>query len=350
MTFSFATSEAAREIIALMEAEAAPGDLSLLYMRRDDPLASMLSESSQSVIGIMRDDEGAVAAMVAIIPMMMYIGGELKNVCYITSMKKSPSYTKNVNWIRVFSAMDATGDYDAYFCSFVEENDPVQQMFIKRRSHIPYSIPLCKYETFIYAPYVRVKDPCPELTLVRCSEKDAGDALQFISERQKHKDLAAGEINGLLPEDLYCLKKDGRIVAAAALWDRREVKQYYLKECKGKMRFLRALNPLFSMLGYVKIPPDDTLLKFAFISFLEAEDDSPELMTSLFCRLKEEARKSFDIIVIGASHNSPKYSFCKKIRHISFTTVINEIVMNGVNDKPSAGINGENIDLECALL
>lgn len=352
MRFSFATSSDAPEVLSLLEAEAAPGNLQLLYTRRDDPVASFTEESPESVTGLIRDDSGRAVAMVTIIPRRMYIGGQVRNVCYITSMKKDPSYTRQINWHRVFSRMDATGSYDAYYCSFIIENDPVRKMFLKRRTHIPYSVALDKYETFIFSPKVRVKDPFPELELCRIAGPEAA---AFLTSCGKKHDLFPSlkdspDISALLDEGIYCLKKDGRIVAAGALWDRRKVKQYYLMECRGIMKLLRLCNPLLSMLGYITLPPDDTMVKFAFLSFMTAEDDSPELLTSLFCRLKAEAQFSYDMIVAGATHSGSEYPVLRKIRAISFTTEINEIVMNGINDKPPAGIDGKSLDLECALL
>lgn len=83
---------------------------------------------------------------------------------------------------------------------------------------------------------------------------------------------------------------------------------------------------------------------------MEAENDDPELYTSLFCRIKEEAKGTYESVIVSTVAGSPKYLAFKKIRGISFPHHIAQIVMNGINNTPPADINGENVDIEAALL
>ena len=116
------------------------------------------------------------------------------------------------------------------------------------------------------------------------------------------------------------------------------------------MKIVRALNPLLSLLGYVTIPPDDTLIKFAYVAFMESENDDTSLMISLFARMKEAAGGSYDLLCLSTTDAGLKYRAFKKIRGITMTQHIVQIVMQGINDKPAADINGDKMDIECALL
>lgn len=355
MEFSFGTSKDAPEVLRLLEGESYKGDLSIIFTRRSDPVESLLMESDGAITGVIRDKSGHVIATLSAVPRHMYIGGELKKVAYLTGFKKDLSYNKIINWKTVFSKMNETGNYDCYFCCFVGDNDLIINMLTKRRARLPYTLPICKLEAFIYNPRVKVKDPHPELEFKRATADSINYVLSFISGQGKGHDMfhkldSVSDIKTLKSEDFYYLTKDGRVVAAAALWNRQSVKQYILKECRGKMKLARCLNPLLSLLGYVKFPPDNTQVNLAYISFAEAENNDPELLTSLLSRIMKEADGKFEAVIIGAVPSSWKHKVYKKIRGISIMHNIAQIVMNGINDNPPADIDGENSDLECALL
>ena len=355
MNCYFAKSEDAPDIVRLMNEEAYPGDLSLAFSRTDDPVASLEAENDGSFTVIARDDDGSPIAMCGAIPRYMYIGGELKLVAYVTGMRRKKSYKKMINWKKIFAEMNSTADYDASICCIYSDNDHMLNMMSKKRGKMPYSLPIAKTTELFYSPRVRVKDPHPELEFSNVTEKDLDQVIGFLREQGSRHDLfpkldSISDIKGLKPEDLYCLKRDGKVVAAAAMWDRRDVKQFRLNECRGKMKLVRALNPLLSLLGYVTIPPDDTLIKFAYVAFMESENDDTSLMISLFARMKEAAGGSYDLLCLSTTDAGPKYRAFKKIRGITMTQHIVQIVMQGINDKPAADINGDKMDIECALL
>ena len=355
MSFSYGTSKDAPQVLKLLEGESYKGDLRIIFTRRDDPVESLLKENDGSVTGVVRDSEDRIIATISLIPRQMYIGGELKSVAYITGYKKDQSYKKIINWRKVFLKISEIGYFDACFCCFVGDNDMIIKMLSKRRAKLPHAIPICMLEAFIYNPALKVKDPHPELQFKQGTEDSVSGITGFISAQGKGRDLfhkldSVDDIKGLKAEDFYCLIRDGKPVAAAAIWNRQDVKQYYLKECRGKMKLLRCLNPLLSLLGFIRLPADNTKVNLAYISFAEAENDDPGLMTSLLCRILKEAKKDYDAVVISAVPTSKKFTVLKKIRGIRITHYIAQLDMSSINNIPPAAIDGENTDLECALL
>ncbi len=355
MRFSFGTTEDAKEVLRLLELESYKGDLRIIFTRRDDPVNSLLMENDAAVTGVIRDSEDRVVATISVIPRVMYIGGELKNVAYITGFKRDHSYKNMINWKEVFARLDETGDYDVCICCFVGDNESVIKMLTKRRERLPYAIPVCKMDAFIINPKVKVKNPHPELQFSQVTASDEKEVISFVNEHGKRHDLfhkldSVSDVKGLKAEDFYCLKRDGRVVAAAAIWNRQDVKQYILKECRGKMKLVRLLNPLLSALGYITIQPDNTKVNLAYVSFMEAENDDPELYTSLFCGIKEAAMGTYESVIVGTVVGTSKYAAFKKIRGLTFSHNIAQIAMNSINNKLPTDINGENADIEAALL
>lgn len=83
---------------------------------------------------------------------------------------------------------------------------------------------------------------------------------------------------------------------------------------------------------------------------MEAENDDPELYTSLFCGIKEAAMGTYESVIVGTVVGTSKYAAFKKIRGLTFSHNIAQIAMNSINNKLPADINGENADIEAALL
>lgn len=99
--------------------------------------------------------------------------------------------------------MNAAGTYDAYICCFVGDNDTVIKMLTKKRTRLPYALPINKYEAFIYNPCVRVKDPHPELDFARADADDVNEVTAFISECGNNiARIVTNGINDVPPADI----------------------------------------------------------------------------------------------------------------------------------------------------
>ncbi|MBR6469445.1 MAG: hypothetical protein IKS84_03605 [Lachnospiraceae bacterium] len=353
MGFEFAAREDAEGILRIMEEDTAPGGLKLLYTRRDDPLSSFLSESHESAVGVIKKD-GRVIATIAAIPRLMYINGRESRVCYVTNMKRLPGVDIQLNWYEMFEKMCKKVNCDIYFCSLITGNDDVERMLGKKRKFMPYSVKMTGYKTYIISPSVKIKAAAAGVEFVRAAKDDEEGLVRFLNENGRKRNLfpvfdKLSDLGDLGADDFYLLKRDGNIVAAGALWDRRNVKQYVLVRCSGIYAWIRRINVIISKLGYITLPKDGQAADFAFISFLTAKDDDAELyryLLKMICAAADDRA----MLVTGTDVSNPKYGVLEGIRSVSFTSMINEIIMTNIDKKVPEHFDGGNLELECALL
>lgn len=360
--FSFATPEDSAGILRIMEADITPGGLQLLYTRRDDPCGSFLAESPGTVVGVIKAEEKEVATIAAI-PRKMYIGGIPRKVCYVTNMKRLKDADVFINWYEMFKEMCREVGCDFYFCSLLNDNEEVQKMLHKKRRYMPYSEVMCGYKTYIINPgsrtfLLRLKNGAGQnlkAGLCRGRNCDEAEIVSFLNDTGRDRDLfpvikKLSDIGDIRAEDFCLLKRDGHIVAAGALWDRRKVKQYVVKGCHGIYAVLRLLNPVLPLLGYIQIPGDDKTADFAFISFLLAMDDREEYYRILLEYICKEAAGRYKMLVIGTDSANAKRSLLDSLKSVSFETQFNEIIMTNMDSRIPPEYDRGRIEAECALL
>ncbi len=351
--YALASDEDAGGILKIMEEDIAPGDLGLLYTRRDDPLKSFAGESRQTKVGVIRKD-GEVIATIAAIPREMYINGRPRKVCYVTNMKRLCGSDEMLNWHEIFEKICRIIDCDIYFCSLIKGNDPVHNMLSKRRKYMPYTEAMTGYKTYVLSPKARVKGRCGAGEFMRAGSDDERELTEFLNRNGSRRNLfptfdKLSDIGDIKADDFYLLKDGGCIVAAGALWDRTGVKQYVLKKCSGIYAILRRLNKLLDILGYITLPEDDSVVENAFISFLTVSNDDEGYLRRFLKEILKEA-KDYRMLVIGTDVNNPKYKVLESIRAVSFESELNEVIMTGIDQKTPEAFDRTLIEAECALL
>jgi hypothetical protein len=354
--FAYADTDDGADILKIMESDITPGGLKLLYTRRDNPFESFLKESKEAKVGVIRAD-GRIAATIAAIPRRMYIGGREARVCYVTNMKRRKDCDININWHEMFKEMCMAVDCEYYYCLLLDDNDSVQMMLHKKRKYMPYSIPICGYKTYIISPGVRVRQPDSLSTVERArgGAEDERDIIEFLTRNGRHRDMfpvfdRLSDVGELKAEDFFLLKRNGRIAAAGALWNRGSVKQYIVKECHGIYALLRFMNPVLPYLGYIRIPQDDEPAPIAYISFMLADGDDEEMYRMLLAYICSEANRDYSMLVIGTDDMNPKRRTLDGFKSVSFKTQINEVIMTGISGKERLEHVWSNMEVECALL
>ena len=352
--FSFATREDGAGILKIMESDIAKGEIKLFYTRRPNPYDSFMEESDKSIVGIFKRD-GEIVGTIAGVPRNAYVAGNKYNVCYATNMKRLHDLKSRINWIEAFNKMYDPLDCSVYFCSVVKENTDVLKMLKKERPKLPFAVEMDGYRTYIISPTAPVRNTCADLKFRRATEADEADVLAFLKIWGGQKSLfpVIESLNGKnIPKitDFYILHRDGNIKALGALWDRSKSKQYVVEEYSGKVAFLRSFNPIISRLGYVKIPPEGTQIKFTFLSFLLAEEYKCDYYRTFLYHIMGEVKKTHDMLVLGTNDHNEKREVLDEMRSLKFDTRLCEVVMENFRGAERVKFDYTNIEVECALL
>lgn len=341
-----------QEILRILESSAAKGNIELLYTRRPDAYESYMKESGESRIFVSKDDERTIGTCAELIR-EVYIGGEICNTAYICGLKKDARYGGSVGFGAGFIRELWREDIDFYYCSVVSDNKDAQKMFEKSRRIISMN-PITEYTTYILSTNVKIKSQTHDLDFRQATENDLKKLIDFLNKQGRKNDLfpvitSLKQFYGLTYKDFYILSKDNRIVATAALWNQTEYKQYVVKQYRGIMKSARMANPILSLLGYIKLPRENTTLDFPLLSFFISEDGNQEYYRIFLSEIKREIGKKYKMFVIGMPRNHFASSIFNKLPSIHFDTKLYEITFPW-SKQNCKKINVENLTPECALL
>ena len=354
--FDFATAEDAEGILEIMESDIAGGAIKLLYTRRDNPLVSYHMESSESVVGVVKNGR-RVCATIACIPSRIYLEGEIRRLSYVTGYKKRKDESAVINWYHAFDRMYGATKCDLYYCSVVTDNKAVLEMLHSPRKRMPYAVPIDTYHTYIINPAAKVglSKSAENLSFKRATKQDEKALIDFYRRCGKKRNFfpvidSPDFMEGLDISDYYILYNGNEVVSAAALFDRTDCKQYIVKEYAGYMRFLRIFNPLLSLMGFVNLPKENTPFNFVYLSFFLAQNDDMDYYRIMLHYIMKAAAKKYSMIIHGVNEHNPKKKLFDKVRHISFTTQLNEVNLSQISGKPIPAYDKRNIEVDCASL
>jgi hypothetical protein len=283
----------------------------------------------------------------------VYIDGKPRRAGYICGFKKDAEHKGNVGFGTDLVRGLCRDNVDFFYCSVVTENSETKKKFWKKRSIFSMKA-LCRYKTYIINPKVKMKKSSHSFSFRKATKADEKILLEFLQKEGMKKDLFPvfenfESFDNLCVENFYILSDENGIVAAGALWNRTDCKQYIVKRYGKIMKLARIFNPVLSLLGYIKLPRENEPLDFPMLSFVLCRDDNKEYFRTFLNDVKEEVQKNHGIFVIGLPESHFASDVIKGIKSINFETEICEIRFPW-KEREYAEINSNKIFPECALL
>ena len=316
------------EILRILESSSSQGNLELLYTRRPDAYESYQKEWGETRVFVSRKDDRMIGTCAEIIR-DVYINEITSKAAYVCGLKKDADYDGFIGFGMNFIRSLQRDDIDFYYCSVLSENDHALQVFGNGSRLISFQ-PISTYTTYILKPKRFPKKLPITDTFHRATEADREELEAFLRCEGSRKDLFPKidyieSVHGLHVDDFYCLRKDGKIVATAALWNQTDYKQYVVKRYGGVMKLMRLLNALISALGYIRLPKEDQPLVFPMVSFFLCKEDSSELGIRFMEQLEACIRERYPMYVIGLGRDHFATPYFQKRKSIHFDTKFLEI-------------------------
>lgn len=341
-----------KEILRILESSAAKGRIELLYTRRPDAYDSYKKDYGEARI-FASSNGGRMVGTCAELIREVYIGGKPAKAAYICGLKKDADYTGGVSFGVNFIRSLQRDDIDIYYYSVIADNRKAASMF-EKKSRLISATPLTEYTTFIISSKLKLKAANHDLMFRQASCQDTPQLIAFLNDEGKKKDFfpvitSLSQFHHLTYKDFYLLIKNDRIVAAAALWNQTEYKQYVVKQYRGIMQQIRILNPLLSLLGYIKLPKENTPLVFPMLSFFLCQDDNETYYKTLLSHLLPEIRKKYDLFVIGLPKNHFASSLLHKLPNIHFDTKLYALSFPW-SSRTDKKVDTQHLYPECGLL
>ncbi len=340
-------------ILKILECSPAKGSIELLYTRRPDAYLSYQKESDEAFVYVAKEDERIVGT-VAEITRQVYIGEKKKKAAYICGLKKDIDFPGAVNFGRAFFHSLVKEDVDSYFCSVISDNFAIRNIFEKRRKKTANTESLGRYTTYMLAPYFHFKTEDRGYVFKHADKTDESRIIDFLNTEGCKKDFfpvieSLEQFTDLGVENFYILQNDEGIVAVGALWNQSGYRQYIVKKYKGIMKLVRCLNPILSLLGYIKLPKENENIDFSMLSFFLAKDDNEDYYKTFLNNIAREIKKNCGMFVIGTTETYFADRIYKKMKNFHFDTEIYsvEFILGGGK---KAKIDKSKLWFECGLL
>ena len=317
-----------KELLRILESSAAKGSIELVYTRRPDAYESYMKEAGEARVFVSKDGERTVGTCAELVR-DVYIGGEKCKAAYVCGLKKDALYDGGIGFGAEFIRGLQNDDIDYYYCSVVSGNTEAQKMF-ENSSHSISMKPITEYKTYIFSPKVKIKSQKHSLLFRKATEDDIPMITEFLNAEGRKKDLfpvftSPDQFYSLSSKDFYLLSDGNNILAAAALWNQTEYKQYIVKKYRGLMKLAHTANPLLSALKYITLPMENEPLDFPMLSFFVSRDDSEEYYRIFLSEITREISRSYGMFVIGLSKGHFAAPVLNKLPSISFETRLYEI-------------------------
>ncbi len=338
------------EILAILEQAGFSGAISLLYTRRPDPLLSLRREGEDVHVFVCRDTRNnSVCMFSACAVNPCFVEGQVRQTGYLFSLRlreDDPGVIRRApeGYRTVFREMEDAG-VELFITTILTENTPARKMLEKRRASMPVYEFIGEIETLTFR--TGGHGHVPDGLVFRRAEstdiprlvgfcRDEGRRYQYFP-LLREEDLRRGtSCPGI--GDFFVLTRSGSILAAGALWDQRDYKQYVAMRYGGLFRLFRLVSKLlFPLLGYPSLPPIGSVLNMAVLSFLLAAGDDP-LIYSLFLRTMLAAGRNFDSLSFGLHVANPLLAVAKKKRCLVYRSRLYRVWKPGTEPPAFSGI------------
>ena len=344
MIYRPATSADGPKMLKLIESHPAGGKIKIIYTRRPDAYQSYQTECADAEMILCVDDDGRILAQFACLPHKLYIDREIYTVGYVTGLHKADG--EQVNIMKLLEAGYIHSSAKQFFCSVLDDNKSAFDMFAKRK----LIHPIRDYTTYLFNPKA-IKKTRHKFTFRRAMIYDTKEFLRFYNEvgsRYSYFPVISSldDFAGLTVSDFFILENGDNIVAAGALWNQKDYKQYIVLGYDGVYKFAALCNPILRALHYPPFPKVNEATHFAYISFLLCRENDPALERILLGEISGVAR-DYNFLTIGAVKETALWQYLNSIKSIKIGSRLCAI---DYNRNGATENNNTPVRFECALL
>jgi hypothetical protein len=332
--FELSTPEDGKELLDILEEAAFKGSISLLYTRRPDAYCSLKHEGKHVDIVVCRDmEKGKIVGFGVCVLRKLFVNGKATTVGYLFGLRVRQEYSKKYPLLHrgfeFLHLLHQKQKVPLYLSTILEDNILAQKLFEKRRGIImPTYRPFGSYE--VYAMNVPRRSCSVNKHFRKACDDDVPSLIRFLCEQGKtfqffpiltKQDLAEGGISGITIDEFYLLpNENNEILAAGALWDQWEYKQYLVQGYGGILKVLYPFSRFFPFFGFPALPKSGSLLKFFTLSFWAVKENDPQLFTLFLDNVCTVSRGDYPFFLIGVHERHPLRQVLQKRPHISYNS------------------------------
>ncbi|MDH5656653.1 MAG: hypothetical protein OEZ34_12140 [Spirochaetia bacterium] len=361
LQFDFQTaSDDDSGILELLEEEVFPGNISLLYTRRDRPLFSLRKEGESVEILLIRETKsGELAAMACCSLNFVFDGGKVLQMGYLFGLRIRKKYRRHIHLLpegyRFLFDRNRNSPPAFYLTTILEENLSARRVLEKKRKGMPYYDFSGRYEVHAlvtgknYPSSYRLESANSQsMDALIEFYQDYGKEIPYFPVIQK-KNLLVGVSFPALENFVVLKDKSGQILAAGAVWDQSAYKQYIIQSYGKLFRILRPISGIFPLFGYPPLPPQGSMLSFFTLSFYAVRDKNPEVFRIFLAEIQNQFRR-WAYFTVGIHENDPLKNTLVKFRGLVYKSRIYRVYESPELYEKTKTAGPDTFYLECGRL
>jgi hypothetical protein len=275
--------------------------------------------------------EGKIAGMGISAVRSLSVNGSPREIGYLFGLRARPEYVRATTVLhRGYARLRELEARPPcfYLTSILEENLYARRLLEKKRPFMPSYEPLCSYTVFAMAAGRRRR--AVRNSVRPASASDLPRLLSFLCEHgtgQQFFPVVTVDsfdrppFNTLRPEDFLLCERQGRVVAAAALWDQCSYRQFRVTGYGGLLRLVRPLSALLPLCGLPALPRAGEDVGYLTLCLPAARGNDPALFEELLDGALAAAYRA-PVLVAGAAAGHPLEAVLASRRHIGYRSRI----------------------------
>lgn len=362
VTFSVATRADEAELRALLRATPTPGAVSLRFEREPDYFAGENVAGARDTTIVARRG-GRVVCMGRCSRRAVYVAGRLCEAGYLGELRLALGTRRGLAVLRAgyafFARLEAeAGAAEFYFTSVASGNARARAVLESRRVGLPAYDGLADLVTVAWP----VRRGVGQGKSAGEKVVDAGALIQFLDTEARRRALAmpwnadswdALKWHGLATDDFCAVRREGRIVAAAGVWDQAAWRQTVVAGYAGATGWLRpVINGLARVTGRPGLPAVDARLKQACVHPLAVAEGATESdVDALLGKLERRAKvRGVEWLVASVAAEDPLRAVLRRRSGArEYETRLYAVTLPGMANV-DAGLRGQCVRPEAGLL
>jgi len=348
------------EIRRLLRANPMAGSISVSLEREPDYFAdaNLTGEAKQTIVA---RDNGRIVCVGSCTIRQRFVNGKPRRVGYLGSLRLDRSHAGRFDILRrgyeFFRELQTAAPAELYFTSIASDNERARNFLERGLRGMPRYEFIGEFVTLLLPNggklSSRTTPPSDRLSL--------GEIATRLNEHNSHfqfapvwtaDELASLETLGLRTGDYHVIRKEGSILAGAALWNQHQFKQTVIRGYRHPLAFLRsAYNLNARLFGQPELPAVGASLSSAFVSHLFGNEGQSDKLIQLISELRFIAsRQGIQLVTFGFAENDPRLeAVCRQFRHRKYHSRIYTVRWPHVGEF-SEELNGATLAPEVSLL
>lgn len=342
--FARATASDDGEIRALLRDVPMQGALRIGFGREPSFFANRAPAGDEEQTLVARRD-GQLISVGSWSERELWLHGEREKVGYLHGLRMAPETAGSMRVLRdgyaALARETAGSQAVGWFTSIDASNTRARRVLESRASGLPRYERIADYLTRVFP--VSKRGPVMPDTVVPMDE-----LVEFLNHEGARYDLATTwDETRYLPEDVAVVRRNGRIVAAAGVWEQSAWKQVVIHQYPRWVEWLRPAAVVGAGFGLPVLPPAGSAvpLASAFPFAVNHADAIPELWRGLAGIAR---RRGISWLALGLDASDPVWKHLRRIG-ISYRTILYWVSGRGFPEAPTVG-SGRIIRPECATL